>query len=695
MKRRESQEIKFLKDDDSSSSIPRQQSFFQDERSTRDVESPSTEDGTLNLEAIEIVNESQGQLGCLGPGTRRRRVYLAVFTAVLLLIVLSLSIALGVHDRKEKSSVASVANSDSESDSSSSKGSKVYANDSGVYPPTPPEGTQFYAAPFSPLSTLDPVEDLGLYSYDRPAESSPSTRLDQLNRRAIPTNSWYQNILRLNAGEEPTNANKAFLVPYVVDMAGDIPGVRIHVTRVLAEASQVTLTIDEPYALTLGAMTKGATNGESGLGKGYTVSTATELGITLDWDSYGMRSSLVRGSPFITMVYDSVVKKSSLEATTKQTITTNTVVPTIYLEIGVSDIAADGSTIDVNQYCGPEDASTTISVQSEFDMSFYTGQRWLVYFSRPVALQCRSSQGSNTIVQVVSDGNVDQQQLIVRVAQVFTSARPVEDSTSFETTYINQLRASRDFFPGEMTSVLHSFDVESGPAAYTKITFNWDTQSMSGVGTGSSDMVMYAMPHHQDLLDADVKSDLCVSSLLGPVCIVQGTSWEMIEPLPVADFRAPRHPSPDYVEVLAEALMDDIKYQVPVNFQIGAGDTYFSGKTVAKLARILLITEELKGICDATGLDAEYVQACEGLTLPSDEDVNAALDQLRRVVTVWIKENDQAPSVYDSAWGGVVSCGCIYQDGQCTNQFPSCPAFTDQGLNFGAGFYNDHHFHYG
>jgi Glycosyl hydrolase family 81 C-terminal domain len=46
-------------------------------------------------------------------------------------------------------------------------------------------------------------------------------------------------------------------------------------------------------------------------------------------------------------------------------------------------------------------------------------------------------------------------------------------------------------------------------------------------------------------------------------------------------------------------------------------------------------------------------------------------------------------------------CGCDYdwdeklQKGYCKNKFPNCPALTDMGQNFGAGFYNDHHFHFG
>jgi endo-1,3(4)-beta-glucanase len=45
--------------------------------------------------------------------------------------------------------------------------------------------------------------------------------------------------------------------------------------------------------------------------------------------------------------------------------------------------------------------------------------------------------------------------------------------------------------------------------------------------------------------------------------------------------------------------------------------------------------------------------------------------------------------------GGLVSCGCRFNGDGCDNKAPDCPAFSDQGLNFGNAFYNDQHFHYG
>jgi hypothetical protein len=180
--------------------------------------------------------------------------------------------------------------------------------------------------------------------------------------------------------------------------------------------------------------------------------------------------------------------------------------------------------------------------------------------------------------------------------------------------------------------------------------------------------------------------------------LVEGNVWDMYENLPDVDFRAARHPDPKYVPILVEALLDDIRYQIPSNFQSGAADTYFSGKTIAKLARILLVNEEMEYLCASASpgeSSSEYGEACADLELPGDEEITEALNQLRESVTVWVRTNSKAPFVYDNSWGGLVNCGCLYNDGECTNVFPECPAFTDQGLNFGNGFYNDHHFHYG
>lgn len=85
--------------------------------------------------------------------------------------------------------------------------------------------------------------------------------------------------------------------------------------------------------------------------------------------------------------------------------------------------------------------------------------------------------------------------------------------------------------------------------------------------------------------------------------------------------------------------------------------------------------------------------------LPSNLPFQAALSRLRSGVEVWLNGSAQSPFLYDRSWGGIIMCGCnyMYENGVgfCANKLPDCPALTNQGQNFGAGFYNDHHYHFG
>jgi len=547
-----------------------------------------------------------------------------------------------------------------------------------------------------PFSVLDPVKDLDLYGFDRPESSTPSARLDPLvkkNVKAFPTNAWYQNILRLDAGEEPTRDHRVYTVPYVMDAAGDFAGIRAHATRLETTPQRVGVATDEPYGLTLGAMADVySASAVTSLDKGYSVREATDLGVTLQWDSY-MKTSLVRGSPYVTMIYDMSDQAVS-----------DGILPTMQWQLDTSELPIiDGyKTIDC-------ESESVFTVERDLEVVFFnSNQRWIVFFSRPVQLQCKNTLGSPTIFQV-SEGEQSKEDsfLIIRGALVVSSFDTDDEDEVFSQNYASQLRASAGVFPGQSTAVNYSFNEEDDVA---RITFDWDAKSMytsnrDGVdqkmSRNANEMIMFALPHHREILAGKVSSTLCTTSIMGPVCLVEGNVWNMYEILPVVDFRAARHPDPKYVPVLAEALVDDILYEIPSNFQSGAADTYFSGKTLAKLARILLVTEELKDLCDSANLgesNSEYVAACDNLELAGGEEIEEALNQLRESVTVWVETNTKAPFVYDNAWGGLVNCGCLYNadnGGECTNVFPECPAFTDQGLNFGNGFYNDHHFHYG
>ncbi|CAE7653832.1 DSE4 [Symbiodinium microadriaticum] len=128
----------------------------------------------------------------------------------------------------------------------------------------------------------------------------------------------------------------------------------------------------------------------------------------------------------------------------------------------------------------------------------------------------------------------------------------------------------------------------------------------------------------------------------------------------------------------------DSEFELPENVKLGVGDTYFSGKLTARMARLVTIAAEMG---------------------KSDEDfVKRMLDDLQTTCEAWLTKSGSTPFIYDRSWGGLVSCGCTYDDcwnscaPHCSNDAskPStCPALRNVGYNFGNGYYNDHHFHYG
>jgi len=56
-----------------------------------------------------------------------------------------------------------------------------------------------------------------------------------------------------------------------------------------------------------------------------------------------------------------------------------------------------------------------------------------------------------------------------------------------------------------------------------------------------------------------------------------GSTWSLVEHLHRTSFYATRPPRKEMLGAIQSALKEDIKYELPQNYQDGAGDTYFSG----------------------------------------------------------------------------------------------------------------------
>ena len=363
---------------------------------------------------------------------------------------------------------------------------------------------------------------------------------------------------------------------------------------------------------------------------------------------------------------------------------------------------------------------------------------WIVFVSKPVHVQCITSTSTKEgsipfLLQFIddldNDDNNNNNDLIVRVALMndctvggnpMTCGRGSGHHNDTEVSKI--LRDNADLYPGPNTDMEYSFvtssssSKQSGGASAVELEFDWNVQSMSGDSSSSGSdqkkktngLLMYALPHHQDLMADSSKSDkspvyakssqgddVCRQTLLGKTCLVQGSTWTLREDFAshnYTSFRAPRPPHHSALPDLVEAYHEDLNYTLPSFFQRGAGDTYFSGKMLAKLARILTIGEELSEICSENDDTSVATPAeCQDLDVPSTQDAEFqdAVARLRSGVEIWINGTGATPFVYDEAWGGMVSCGCDFngtdRGGVCKNTFPECPGFEDPGLNFGNG----------
>ena len=458
-----------------------------------------------------------------------------------------------------------------------------------------------------------------------------------------------------------------------------------------------------------------------------------------------MESSIVRGMPYATMKYffSSNVGVRDIKPHT------DTVLPTIFSQFAVMSDPIRDDDRDKPMKCDGSAANSTVyRVEKEIEMSFVGSDfTWLAFFSHPVYVRC--SQEGGTQFQVVDlpkypgpardkDGSPI---IYIRLAlankcttganRVFCKSRQPTDQGTFE-GYKALLRHHKNVFPGKNVRMDLSFD-SSGDVhhqgsdkretadlssaysrpAVTNIEFNWDPQNMYSTDNDETGVLMFALPHHFEQMTPSSGSraggdSFCDETLIGPVCPVGSSKWVLVEKLETLSFRAPRPPSHEAIPDLVKALNKDIFYRAPEYFMKGVGDTYFSGKILAKIGRILLINEELRDLQDRTWIqpvtpihndaDRQKVRdvaeearrssnALRGLKLPDDEAVNATIDHLRSGVEVWLNGTAGAPFVYDTYWGGMVNCGCMFNQKTwtCNNHFPNCPAFADAGLNFGNG----------
>jgi Glycosyl hydrolase family 81 N-terminal domain len=383
-----------------------------------------------------------------------------------------------------------------------------------------------------------------------------------------------------------------------------------------------------------------------------------------------MMAPIVKGMPYATMKYN-----EWSETDKKGSIIYPTVSSSIELRKNPIIDGQDELDCDANP---SKSMLVNREIELLFDQSDFT---WLVFFSEPVYVQCGTAADGTWKLQVVDSTHTDmttsmRSPLYIRAAMyklctsgknpVYCHSETMHPSALLigQGEYADILRNHSAWVPGANASMHYSVNEEDQSLTYS---FDWDVHHLESslsvprdVAKEDSGLIMYALPHHFDVLN-NVKLPhdqlYCSISILGPACIVQGWKWTMSEDTPFIGFRAPRPPAPWAFESIEKALKADMEYTLPDYFMKGAGDTYFSGKMLAKQARILVVADEMNEICQSSRSllqeniipGSMYSDACDKISLPSKADFDKSLHLLKRAVEVWIDGSAVTPFVYDGS----------------------------------------------
>mmetsp|Transcript_13335 Transcript_13335/g.21918 ORF Transcript_13335/g.21918 Transcript_13335/m.21918 type:complete len:1036 (-) Transcript_13335:37-3144(-) len=649
-----------------------------------------------------------------------------------------------------------------------------------------------------PLSSLDPISDLGFRSTKRSGLASPSKVWQQFAHdkndqheftKPLPTNAWYMNLLSHKAAKNPSSAGEVahvYSIPYIVGVSPQNPknmpitttstsimaGIDLFLPVMKASSKNMQMVFDKQNGVSLGALVdqkKVKNIGEDDAPTSYHVindessTSISPLGVGLQWNHVDMKSFIVRGMPYGTVAYGKDVLPTILSGNRPTSIIIDndesnkmqcgslTGKPVEQVPSMKAPISKDGK-------------ANTYTVENE--LVFHLKQSdftWAVFFSKPVKLRCFSDavpmvsvaapseevQFRVDVIEVLSEDDDDELVVRMAVASECTTGRSTMNghcdrtlgydtvSTNME-KYLEILRKGKDSYPkNPLVGVDFPKEDDEVNERVSNVVIDWDFTSIKANKSAATDhasnklrgvarstkndddgaSIMFALPHHLESL-SDKESSMCFHTFHGRTCLVHGTTWD----LPVKhgapqSFLADRPPLAHVIPAIARALKVDIKFQFSSNVLRGAADTYFPAKIMSKVGRVIEIAYELKQLSDGVAPDyadadestvVESASAAAAVDLPSDSEIESLLDELQESVEIFLKpggkaeKGGEAEFLFDESWGGFLNCGCKYtfdkespDKGTCSNVFPSCPALADVNEDFGNGFYNDHHFHYG
>ncbi|KAG5519519.1 hypothetical protein PMAC_001673 [Pneumocystis sp. 'macacae'] len=278
----------------------------------------------------------------------------------------------------------------------------------------------------------------------------------------------------------------------------------------------------------------------------------------------------------------------------------------------------------------------------KFILTLYDGKRWLLY-AFP-----KTKTSFNLKIQ---------DNMLKATTGIFSGTIQVAKVPINNFDAENILDASAGTYPRKV--ILSAFvNGKTGNYKYTFDIFKYKNRTL----------LHYAMHHHISSFDNITASKkTCVSlpsTTNGLMVAYTGDCWNMIEkdlPTDIDFFPYSFGKKPEYSDEALKAIEEAAKYEVSQNFdsQIDKNTIYFSGKVFSKLALLCLVINNI---------------------LKNETLSQECLEKFNKSYMPFVKNMNEYKLVYDTTWKGIV-----------TNQGFTKGPYVD----FGASYYNDHHFHYG
>ena len=203
-------------------------------------------------------------------------------------------------------------------------------------------------------------------------------------------------------------------------------------------------------------------------------------------------------------------------------------------------------------------------------------------------------------------------------------------------------------------------------------TFSGNTAAMTFTYTiaGSGTPLVFALPHHQDLMTGATYTGVQLATLRGTMKAIQASTWTLNETLTTITWTTPNAiPAGKYADIQAAINVEKNSLYDTVGNGWGVSPYYY-GKYLAKMAQLILIAEQIGDTTNATAIATNIK------------------NQISSYLTA-------TPTGSAGVNGSGYRNALLYQGGSTWKGISTENGLADMGADFGSGRFNDHHFHYG